>query len=191
MSLGKTVRLFRIQRDFTAKALAEKVGVSPSLLSKIEHDVTKPSHDTLRKIAGALHVSLSDLVDPEQAFSIRGQVRQKDGRISLVRPHERKLLRLPQSGMTYQILTPDLQGAVEFVWLETEPGEGGTEFFAHERGEECILILEGVLHIYIQDQVAVLNQGDCLTFDARLPHRYVNEGSEKVVWVYIAVPPTL
>jgi mannose-6-phosphate isomerase-like protein (cupin superfamily) len=97
--------------------------------------------------------------------------------------------------MTYQILTPDLQGKAEFVWLETEPGEGGVEFFSHERGEECILILEGVLHVFIQveneDRIFVLNKGDCLTFDARLPHRYANEGAEKAVWVYIAVPPAL
>ncbi len=161
------------------------------MMSKIEHDVTRPSHDVLRKIAAALHVSLSDLVDPKPERVPAVEYGQIDGRISLVKPHERKLLHLPSSGMTYQILTPDLQGAAEFVWLEIEPGEGGVELFAHEKGEECILVLEGILHVYVEDEIFVLNKGDCLTFDARLRHRYANKGIEKVVWVYIAVPPAL
>lgn len=191
MSLGKKIRLLRIERGITAKELAERAGVSPSMISKIEHDVALPSHDTLRKILVGLHASLSDLVDREPSGTATADSRERVGRISVVKPHERKLLRLPRSGMTYQILTPDLQGSMEFVWIETEPGEGGVEFFSHERGEECILVLEGVLHVYIENTTIVLNKGDCLTFDARLPHRYANEGTEKAVWVYIAVPPTL
>lgn len=191
MSFGKNVRLLRIHRGLTAKTLAEKVGVSPSMISKIEHDTVNPSHDTLRRIAIELHVSLSDLVDPEQDYGVPERTGRQDGRISVVRQHQRKLLWLPRSGVMYQILSPNLQGTAELVWLESEPGDGGSEFFAHERGEEYMLVLEGVLHIYIEDKVIVLNKGDCLTFDARLPHRYANEGTEKVVAIYIAVPPAL
>jgi transcriptional regulator with XRE-family HTH domain len=180
-----------MEQGLTAKALAERVGVSPSLISKIENDATRSSHDTLRSIATELHVSLGDMIDPESYQGTPSSGAQRTGRISVVRSNERKLLRLDDSGMTYQILTPDLQGAAEFVWLETEPGEGGKGFFAHDSGEECILVLEGCLHVYIEDDVVVLDEGDCLTFDARLPHRYANEGDERAVWVYIAVPPNL
>jgi quercetin dioxygenase-like cupin family protein len=115
----------------------------------------------------------------------------RDGaRISVVRRDERKLLYLP-SGILYQILTPDLQGNFEFVWMETEPGVSGKQFFAHASGEECILVLEGVLHVYFEDRTVVLEPGDCLSFDAHLPHRYGNEGDEKTVSVYISIPPTL
>lgn len=191
MSFGENVRLLRIHRGLTAKALAERVSVSPSMISKIEHDAVNPSHDTLRRIAIELHVSLSDLVDPEWDYGVPEKIGRHDGRISVVRQGQRKLLLLPQSGITYQILSPDLQGAAELVWVESEPGEPGSEFIAHERGEECWVVLEGVLHIFIEDKVVVLNKGDCLTFDARLPHRYANEGTEKLVAIYIAVPPAL
>lgn len=180
-----------MEHGLSAKALAERVGVSPSLISKIENDVTRSSHDTLRAIAVQLHVSLSDLVDPQSDRATLSRGLERAGRVSVVRANERKFLRLPRSGMTYQILTPDLQGQAEFVWVETEPGEGGVRFFAHDSGEECILLLKGVLHVYIESGVTILGEGDCLTFDARLPHRYANEGTETAVWVYIAVPPTL
>ena len=191
MSLGRNIRLLRIQKGLSAKALAERVGVSPSLISKVEHDVTSSSHDTLRAIAVELHVSLSDLVGPELGHAALLGKDQRAGRVAVVRSNERKLLRLPRSGMTYQVLTPDLQGAFEFVCLEIEPGEGGTQLFAHDSGEECILVLEGVLHVHFESRLIVLNQGDCLTFDAKLSHRYANEGDEKTVWVYIAAPPTM
>ena len=191
LSVGRNIRSLRIQKGLSAKALAERVSVSPSLISKIEHDVTSSSHDTLRAIAVELHVSLSDLLDPELGRVTYLGNTQRAGRISVVRSNERKLLRLPRSGLAYQILTPDLQGAAEFVWMELEPGEGGAQLFAHDSGEESILVLEGVLHVHFESQVIVLNRGDCLTFDAKLPHRYANEGDENMVWVYIAVPPTM
>jgi transcriptional regulator with XRE-family HTH domain len=191
VSLGKAVRLRRIERDVTAKALAEKVGVSPSMISKVEHDVVSPSLDTIRSIASALHISVSELVDSTRHSRVPIAGAHRSGRISIVRKNERKLLNLPRSGLLYEILTPDLQGLVEFVWLESEPGVGGKQFFAHAAGEECMLVLEGELHVYFEDRTVVLQKGDCLSFDARLPHRYANEGTEKAVMIYIAVPPTL
>lgn len=191
MSLGKNIRILRIKRDLTAKALAERISVSPSLISKIERDATKPSVDVLRKIAIELHVSLGDLIDSELARTAPVERSHLDKKVSVVRAHERKSLCLHGSGLVYQILTPDLQGEIEFVWIEQEPGEGGARLFSHERGEECVLVLEGVLHIYIGDTRYALSKGDCITFDARLPHRYMNEGTERTVWVYIAVPPVL
>jgi transcriptional regulator with XRE-family HTH domain len=191
VSLGKTLRLRRIERDITAKALAETVGVSPSMISKIEHDVVSPSLDTIRSIASALHVSVSEFVDPTRHHRPATVDTHPSGRIDVVRREDRKLLNLPRSGLLYQILTPDLQGNIEFVWLESEPGVGGKQFFSHAAGEECMLVLEGELHVYFEDRTVVLEKGDCLSFDARLPHRYANEGTEKAVMVYIAVPPTL
>ena len=108
-----------------------------------------------------------------------------------MKPNERKLLRVPRSGMLFQILTPDMRGTVEFVLIELEPGEGGLQPYAHERGEESLLVLEGELVMYIEQVPYHLDKGDCMTFDATLPHLYRNEGGAKCVFTYLAVPPTL
>lgn len=191
LSLGKNIKFARTKRDLTVKALAEKIGVSPSLLSKIEHEVTSPSLDVLREIAMVLHVSVGDLVDsPSESHSAVGSERS-ERRVCVVKSNERKLLQLPTSGIVYQLLTPDFQGAAELAWVELEPGQGGSISIFHERGEEYALVLQGALHVYVEDKVFVLNKGDCIVFDARLPHRYKNEGDERTVWIYTAVPPTL
>lgn len=49
------------QVGVTQKALAEKIGVSTTSLSRIITYEQKPSLDTLEKIASALGVSVSDL----------------------------------------------------------------------------------------------------------------------------------
>jgi transcriptional regulator with XRE-family HTH domain len=192
LSLGKGIRLARIRQDLTVTALAERVGVSPSMISKIEHDVTNPSLDLLRKISMELHIAVGDLVAPDVEGAAPAPANgRRSGYVGVVRADERKLLRLASSGILYQVLTPDLQGAAEFVWVELEPGDQGHESIRHQEGEEIVLVLEGTLHVSLAEETVVLQAGDCLTFDATLQHCYANESDEKVTWVYIAVPPTL
>ena len=70
------------------------------------------------------------------------------------------------------------------------PGEGGTEFLSHERGEESLLVLEGMLDVHVGDECHRLHKGDCITYDATLPHMYRNEGTQTATYIYVAVPPT-
>jgi transcriptional regulator with XRE-family HTH domain len=190
-AMGTRLKLLRMKKRLSAKALAEEIDVSPSLISKIETGATNPSMDVLRKIVMHLHVNIADLMESEPSQNAHAQGRRELGHVAVVRANERKLLQLPQRGITYQMLTPDAQGPAEFMWVEMEPGEGGTEFFAHKKGEESVLVLEGTLNVYIGNNVFALNQGDCVTFDATQPHMYRNEGTAKAVWLYLAVPPTV
>lgn len=56
-----TVKVWREFRGLTADGLAEKAGVSLSDLSEIENDLSDGRLGTIRKIAGALGVSVDDL----------------------------------------------------------------------------------------------------------------------------------
>lgn len=57
-SIGTRVKKSRESRGLTVTGLADKAGVSPSLISQIEHDQTVPSLDTLEKLAGELGTSI-------------------------------------------------------------------------------------------------------------------------------------
>jgi transcriptional regulator with XRE-family HTH domain len=189
MSLGKAIKLRRIELDMPARVLAERVGVSPSTISKIENDLLSPSLDLLRKIVAELDVSYRELlVEPDEAPSSSAGGGEP---MTLVKADERKTLHIPARGPVFEMLTPNVQGPYEFVWIEQEPGEGGDELFSHETGVESVLVLEGVLQVTVAESVTVLEAGDCLTFDATLPHQYQAQGQEKAVWVYVAAPPSL
>ena len=191
--LGTHLKLLRMQQGISGKDLAKRIGVSPSLISKVENGAANPSMDVLRRIVMELNLSMADLMDgrlPTDGRSGRPDVGSRR-QVSLVRAGERKYLRLPKRGLEYQLLTPDAQGAAEFAYTEVAPGEGGTQMLAHQQGEESVLVVEGCLDVYIGEDCYHLNRGDCVTFDATLPHMYRNDGDQTSVWLYLCVPPTL
>jgi transcriptional regulator with XRE-family HTH domain len=63
-NVGGRIRTLRGERQMTLPALAEKAKVSKGLLSKLENDQDpNPSLKTLRPIADALDVTLSELLE--------------------------------------------------------------------------------------------------------------------------------
>ena len=60
MKIGTQLKVIRELYGISGKALAEKVGVVPSQISKIESGITNPSFDLLGRICKALNITLSD-----------------------------------------------------------------------------------------------------------------------------------
>ena len=60
--VGTTIaRLIREKREsagLSMNALAAKAGLSHSMISRVEHELRKPTLDTLLRIAGALNIDL-------------------------------------------------------------------------------------------------------------------------------------
>jgi transcriptional regulator with XRE-family HTH domain len=62
MSFGRTVRERRIAKGFGLNAFAERLGISPAYLSRIEREQENPPRDELiERIAAILGVDLDDL----------------------------------------------------------------------------------------------------------------------------------
>ena len=113
MSIGTRIRAVRTLRGLSSSELANQAGVSRGLISQLELDRANPSIETLRRIAAALDSPIAAFFDDEPANGI------------VVRRNERKTLKVPRSGLTYQLLTPDLNRQIEFILIELEPGQGG------------------------------------------------------------------
>jgi len=62
MNLGDNLRRLRKQKGYTLVQVGEQTGVSVSFLSDMERDRTKPSLDTLGKLAECYQVSVNDLL---------------------------------------------------------------------------------------------------------------------------------
>lgn len=59
LSIGTKIRWEREKLGLTGVALAEKAGISPSMVSQMEHGLVEPSLDTLENVAEALGVPVS------------------------------------------------------------------------------------------------------------------------------------
>jgi transcriptional regulator with XRE-family HTH domain len=212
-SFGAQVRTFRTARRLTAAALAERCGVSRSLISQIETGRISPSLDVVRRLAAALDAPIAALfgagatVPSAAATGSHGSAAPTAGsvpaqgapaapaaagaaRVALVRRDERKGLRLPKSKITYELLSPDLRGLLQVQWVELAPGERApAEGFVH-RGEECYVVLQGTVRFRVADQEFVLHAGDALTFDSSLPHGASNDGPHTAVALSAMTPPS-
>ena len=66
MTFGEKVKQLRLVQNLSQSELAEKTGISARSLYTYEQTGTMPRSGNIRKIADALHVSVSYLLDEEE-----------------------------------------------------------------------------------------------------------------------------
>ena len=195
-SLGNKIRVQRKARGLTLTELAEACEISPSFLSQIERDQANPSVATLHTIANTFGLPLASFFEaPEPRRSTNNHQSKKtappkERAAKVVRSHRRKKLIYPGSGITNELLTPDLKGELQMMWVVIPPGaDTGDEPLVHE-GEECGLILQGEVEIWVGDEHYILGPGDSIYQKSTVPHRSRNIGDIDVIVVVAITPPS-
>lgn len=188
VELGKKIASLRREKGMTLKTLSEKSEVSVSLLSMIERDMSVPTVRTLEKIALGLDKTVSSLF-LEMENSERDRVPPE--KVHVMHKRSRKKLEIgPERGNAhYELLTPDYQRELQFVYIHFPVRAKPGQFITHE-GEECGLILEGTLKAIIGEQEFILEEGDSIYFDSSIPHLMENVGQIEVRAYWINTPPT-
>jgi transcriptional regulator with XRE-family HTH domain len=189
--VARAVREARERQGMSLRRVATRAGVSASLISHIEHGRAVPSLSTLRALAQALEIPVADLFvgDPPDVDGRAATNGAGASATRVIRPHERKHLHLPASKLKYELLSPSLTGAIEFLWSEFGPGQPETGLGSHA-GEEAILVLEGALDVVFEDESFRLTAGDSITFDSSRPHRVRNPGPGTNRAVTAITPPS-
>jgi transcriptional regulator with XRE-family HTH domain len=177
-AMGRRIRQARLRHGLTLSEVAVKVGVTPSALSQLERGYFNPTLATLKAIGSALNITIGSLFAPAGS-----------GEGAVVRRGKHKRLS-PRKGITYQLLTPDLSGQVEFILAVYDVGAStGDEPFAYP-AEQCGLVLEGLAKVHLGDAVHQLRAGDSIRFDCVVPHRVVNAGRTTLRCIWAISPPT-
>jgi transcriptional regulator with XRE-family HTH domain len=71
--LGWAIRRFRFEADLTQSALAQRVKVHPSQISRLEKGADNPRWATVRRVAAGLDISLAELAAVAEEFEQRRQ----------------------------------------------------------------------------------------------------------------------
>jgi len=178
--LGMTIRRLREDRQFSLKEVAARSGLTQSFLSQVERNLTSPSVASLRKVAQAFGVPLTAL--------FQGPVMPEN---RVVRRSERRQLIHPSRQWRDYLLTPSLTGKLQVILSVIEPGGGsGDEPYAHDSDEECVVILRGRLEFWVGSECYLLEEGDSIVFESRIPHRNRNPGPEQAEVLWITTPPS-
>jgi transcriptional regulator with XRE-family HTH domain len=177
--MGSMIRAARQDR-FTLQELAGRAGISPGLLSQIERGIGNPSFRTLHRLASALNLRVGDLLEGNAA----------PGKQLVVRRHARKRLQLGSEGLTYELLTPNLQGRLELLQTAVPPGfTNENQPFVH-MGEECVLVISGRLEVTVDGRTYEVAEGDAITYDSGEPHWWHNPTEDQAVIVGAVTPPS-
>jgi XRE family transcriptional regulator, regulator of sulfur utilization len=169
------VRSLREAMNLSLRELAERSGVSAPMLSQVERGETSPTLHTAHRIAHGLDLRLSQLLrlDEEGAVSIVRAGERRSGGSSATRG----------AGHVYEILTPPLPGQrAELSRHSLRPGAvtgGPGDPPMHEPGSrESALVQSGTVVLHCDGAAHELHAGDCVTFDADLPHHFENPSAD-------------
>jgi transcriptional regulator with XRE-family HTH domain len=178
--LGMTIRRLREERNLSLKELAARSDLTPSFLSQVERNLTSPSVASLRRVAQAFGVPLTAL--------FQGPTTPED---HVVRRNERRQLIHPRRQWRDYLLTPNLKGKLQVILSVIEPGGGsGDEPYAHDSDEECVVVLRGRLEFWVGSDWYLLEEGDSIVFESRIPHRNCNPGPDQAEVLWITTPPS-
>ena len=174
IELGRRVKQLRLQKGLTLKEIEARVGVSATHVSEVERGKTSPTVGALCKIATALEVNASYLID----FPIGRSV-------SVTQPGQRLILTIPDGTISVEILTREQPYAELTLLLVTLQPEQPQGFVREARpGDKFIHVIEGLLEIAVGDRSFLLKRGDSLHFKASQAQRIQNLGEKpcRILW---------
>jgi transcriptional regulator with XRE-family HTH domain len=171
--VGDKLRNLRLRRKMGLVELSRHTGLSPALLSKLEHGKLYPTLPTLSRIALVFSVGLEYFFANEKGHRTFAMVRKKDR------------LRFPEApgidAVAFEFESLDFPATERKfnAYLADFRNLPSQKVRLHQHtGVEFIYVLEGKLALKVGTDEQVLEAGDSLYFDSLLPHGYTRVGSK-------------
>ena len=177
------LRLARQMQGMTLKGLADAVGCSESMLSKIENGRTSPSLPLLHRLVGALGTNIGWLFE------------ENDGEDGIVfRAGERPIITLDPlrrgEGISLERVIPYAAGHLLQCNIHHIEVGGESAGPIQHVGEEVGYVLAGSIDLIVEGHTHRLSQGDSFVFASNLGHAYRNAGSAPASIFWVNTPPT-
>lgn len=174
VNVGRRLQEIRIMQGLSQRLLAEMSGLNFNTLSLIENEKTSPNVSTLQQLASALNVPIIAFF--ESISENHEVVFQKEG--------ERHQTPFPQGNFE------DLGGGMALgeatpLLMTLNPNQESDPNPISHSGQEFVYCLEGSVILWVDEDKYVLEPGDSLIYDARIPHHWENGGDTfcRAIWV--------
>jgi transcriptional regulator with XRE-family HTH domain len=176
--LGGKLANARAERGWSLQQLADRSGLSPAAIHKIEKSGMTPTIASLMKIAAALGKSVSYFIDESEPLRP----------VTHIRAAERQRLYTSKKGLTLENISgrygPFFVAGAE-AHVESR-ADSGPEPMVHP-GEELVVIVEGSMRFKVAGEPYELEEGDSLHFRTTLPHSWSNPSDlpARAIWLAI------
>ncbi len=158
--IAKQIRELRERRRLTLEQVATRASISKSFLSKVERCNVSISIATLSRLASAFAVSIGEFFDVAEPASdvIYVPYRERVSSTDRDRSYDYDVL-IPRRGM--RIMQP--------ILISIHGQKARFELRQHP-GEQFIFMMEGEMNYVCANREFTLRPGDCLYFNANIPH---------------------
>ncbi len=178
---GEKLRAVRERKGYTLKVVAQRAGVSESLVSQIERNKVSPAIDTLLMLADVLDINLEFLFEEYR----------RNRPVQVIRANERRTVK--EAEVIYEELAKptesDGKHALE-SYLIRIPANGKTHRGSYgHMGRELGFIIEGKAQLQYESHAYDLEQGDSVSFSASSPHTLINIGDSPLKAFWVVTPP--
>jgi len=164
-NLAENIRRLREARNLSQQQLANLSGIPRPTWASLETGTANPTLAVLSKAAGALHVSIEELIGPPRSefeFIPAASVRRRRRQGATVRP----------------LIAESIPG-LEITRTEIEPG-GRMVGIPHTTGTREYLTCEsGSVELVAAGEHHRLNEGDMLVFRGDQRHSYINPDEQR------------
>lgn len=161
--LGSFIRSFRSAKGESLQVLAQRSGVSKSMIAQIESGKTSPTLAVLAKLAKAMEINLRDLVQPpEHSFNVHSSS-----------PDENNIVSKENSVFVCHLLANEHRHFSTEVYRFYFRSPGKTVFAANTSSSlKHVWLEEGTLTVHIADRNIPVSPQTLTTFNASIPHRF-------------------
>ena len=161
--ISTKLKTLRKRQNLTLDALAERSGISRSMISLIEREQSSPTATVLNKLADALGTSLPELLSDSSEETI-----SEAQCVSSI--ENQKTWQDPESGYIRRQLTPrNATSTVELTEIIFPPQKSVTfeNMLRNIEIHQQVWILSGEIEISDDDSTWCLKEGDCLAFQQK------------------------
>ena len=180
--IGPRLRSVRAAKGLSLRAVADRSGVTAAALSLIENGKNSPSVSTLKKVLGALGLTLAGFFAAERPAEVgTGVVTRRQRLVNVATGDGLKYLALPG---------PHAHRAIQIMHeIYASGADTGPEPYSHA-GEEAGFCISGTIEVTVDGRSQVLRPGDAFYFSSTLPHRWRNVGASTARMISACSPPT-
>jgi transcriptional regulator with XRE-family HTH domain len=178
LQIGARVKHARILAGIRMRELAEKVGCTESMVSKIESGRVIPSLPMLNRLVEALDRDLASFFGAD--LNSPGIIQRAGQRpVTTTDPIRGGV------GVSYERLVPFGAGSLLEANVHVIEPAGTKEDPITHQGETLGYVVEGQIELTIESTVYALSTGDSFFFKNHLTNSYRNIGSAtaRVIWV--------
>ena len=175
--IGAKVARARSERGWSLAQLAQRAGLSPAAVHKIEKSGMTPTIASLMKVAAALGKSVAYFVDEPD-----------NPDVNVVRGDERARVYTSKQGLDLRNLSGRYGGfAMAGAEAVVEPLAHSGPVPMNHPGEELVIVLEGRMEFEVDGECHEVEAGDSIHFRSVRPHSWRNPSDEpaRAVWLVV------